>query len=70
MQTLNLVFLDKPKQRPFHYQQGSLINTEINLFHVKQRLKDMPAKQTMKKNRTKHRIANPNKRTTNLKPNA
>ena len=65
MQTLNLVFLDKPKQRPFHYQQGSLINTEINLFHVKhcnEILKEMPVKQTLKKNRAKHRIANPNKK--------
>lgn len=72
MQTLNLIFLDKPKQHPFHYQQDSLINAKINLFHVKhcnEILKEMPAKQTMKKNRAKHRIANPNKRTTNLKPN-
>lgn len=29
----------------------------------------MPVKQTMKKNTAKHRIASPNKRTTNLKPN-
>lgn len=52
MQALNLIFLDKPKQHPFHYQQDSLINTEINLFHVKhcnEILKDMPVKQTMKK---------------------
>lgn len=73
MQDLNLVFLDKPKQHPFHYQQDNLINTKTNLFHVKhcnEILKDMPVKQTMKKNSAKHRIANPNKRTTNLKPNA
>lgn len=72
MQDLNLFFLNQAKQHPFHYQQNSLINTETNLFHVKhcnEILKDMPVKQTMKQNRTKHRIANPNKRTTNLKPN-
>ena len=73
MQALNLIFLDQPEQRPFHYQQDSLINTKTNLFHVKhcnEILKDMPAKHTMKKNRDKHKIANPNKRTINLKPNA
>ena len=72
MQALNLIFLDQPEQHPFHYQQDNLINTEINLFHVKhynEILKEMPVKQTMKKNRAKHKIANPNKRTTNLKPN-
>ena len=72
MQALNLVFLDRPKQHPFHYQQDSLINTKINLFHVKrcnEILKEMPVKQTMNQNRAKHRIANPNKSTTNLKPN-
>lgn len=60
MQALNKTFLDQPKQHPFHYQQDSLINTKTNLFHVKhcnEILKDMPVKQTMKKNRAKHRIA-------------
>lgn len=72
MQDLNKTFFDQQKQHPFHYQQDSLINTKTNLFHVKhcnEILKDMPVKQTMKKNRDKHKIANPNKRTTNLKPN-
>lgn len=64
IQALNIFFLDQPKQHPFHYQQDSLINTKINLFHVKrcnEILKDMPVKHTMKKNRAKHTIANQNK---------
>lgn len=73
MQDLNKTFFDQQKQHPFHYQQDGLINIETNLFHVKncnEILKDMPVKQTLKKNRAKHRITNPNKSTTNLKPNA
>lgn len=68
---INAICLCPAKEHLQFISISKLNDPKPNLFHVKrcnEILKDMPVKQTMKQNRAKHRIANPNKKT-NLKPN-